>query len=151
MTDNNEETSTEELTLQANATRSRLLRTVEQLDRKRHDVLDVKKQIKEHVAPVAVTGGLIVVGLGAFVGLAIFRALHAAERRRAERKKMIFRLWNHPERAARKQPTSFLGQLFRSVALGVLSAVIMLPARRALAGILDAADPRKRAVLPPAR
>jgi hypothetical protein len=143
--------STEELTLQANATRNRLLKTVEELDRKRHDVLDVKKQVKEHIAPIAVTGGVIVVGLSSLIGLAIFRALHAAERKRAERKKMLFRLWNHPERAARKQPTSFFGQLLRSVALGLASTVIMIPARRAIAGIVDAADPRKRAELPAPR
>jgi hypothetical protein len=123
---------TEELTLLANATRSRLLSTVEQLDRKRRDILDVKKQLKRHLVPLAVAGGAIALLLFTSFGLFIYRMAHASERKRRERRKMLSRLWNHPERAARREPKSFLGQLVRSVTLGIATAMIMIPIRRAL-------------------
>ena len=134
----------EALTVKANRARARLLETVDAIDRKGHDALNVGLQVRKHAEPIALGGGAIVLTIAAGVGLVAYRIATRRERLRHERFSMLRRMWQHPERAARREPTSFFGQLARSVALGLLGAVVLIPAKRLLAErAVDAATRRR--------
>jgi hypothetical protein len=112
----------DELTARANDVRSKLLHTVEVLDRRRHDALDVRRQVAKHAAPLAVTAGVVVVGMVATTALITHRL-----GRRRERMSRFSPVWRRAERAA--PPPSLLAQLGRSLLVGILSAAILIPAQ----------------------
>ena len=134
----------EALTVKANRARARLLETVDAIDRKRHDAFNVGLQVRKHAEPIAIGGGAIVLAVAAGVGLVAYRIATRRERLRHERFSMLRRMWQHPERAARREPTSFFGRVARNVALGLLGAVVLLPARRLLADLAVDAATRRR-------
>ena len=134
----------EALTVKANRARARLLETVDAIDRKRHDAFNVGLQVRKHAEPIAIGGGAIVLAVAAGVGLVAYRIATRRERLRHERFSMLRRMWQHPERAARREPTSFFGRVARNVALGLLGAVVLLPARHLLADLAVDAVTRRR-------
>ena len=58
MDDDNDDV--EALTVKANRARARLLETVDAIDRKGHDALNVGLQVRKHAEPIAIGGGAIV-------------------------------------------------------------------------------------------
>lgn len=129
--------SRDALLREANEVRTKLLRTVEQLDQRRHDTFDVKVQLQRHVRQLAVAGGLLVVATAAAVTLVVQRVSGAASRRRRERWRLARRLWWHPDRAMRAERHSFFGEVARSLLLALVSTAVTLPARRAVAALLE--------------
>ncbi len=127
----------QELAREANEVRSRLLRTVERLDQRRHDTFDLRIQLERHVRQVAVVGALLVVATAGAVALVVHRIATAAQRRRRDRWRLARRAWRHPERAMRGERRSFFGELARSVLLGVATTALTQPARRAVAALLE--------------
>jgi hypothetical protein len=147
MTDNakeeNDADDVEELTVKANRARARLLETVDAIDRKRHDALNLNLQLRKHAEPIAIGGGAIFLAVAGGVGLIAYQMATRSERLRHERFSMLRRLWIHPERAARREPRSFLGQLARNVVLGLLSTAILFPARHLLTHVASGERQRR--------
>jgi hypothetical protein len=122
--------SRDELAREANQVRTKLLRTVEQLDRRRHEALDLRAQLQRHVRQLTVLGGAIFLGTCAAMVVVVHRMSTATQRRRRNRWRLARRMWSHPERALRAdRRTSFLGALLRPVLLALANALVVLPAR----------------------
>jgi hypothetical protein len=132
--------SRDELAREANQVRTKLLRTVEQLDRRRHDALELRVQVQRHMRQLAVAGGAILVGTCAAMVLLVHRISTATERRRRNRWRLVKGAWQHPERALRaERRTSYLGALLRPLLLVLANALVMFPLRRYVARLLPPA------------
>jgi uncharacterized protein (DUF3084 family) len=108
----------------ANQTRTKLLQTVEQLDRRRQTVVDLPLRWTRLLRRLAVTGAVLVVAsAGAFALIAYGMSSWAGRRRRAR--------WHLPRRP-RRQPDSavvvhlgpVLYDLARAVLLPILTAAL---------------------------
>ena len=118
-----EEKTREELEREAERTRARLLETLDVLDRRRHDLLDVRKQVEDHFAPVASAIAIAVLFLGGAIGVAIHDAIDRRRHKGRARVRALARLWQHPDRALRVEEKSFAGELGRKVLMTALSVV----------------------------
>lgn len=134
----------------ANRTRERLVETLSALDERRHELTDVKgqihKQVHEHVKPLAITGGSIVLAVGTVIGVSIYRFATRKERLRQERWNALRRLWNHPERLARKSPPkgSVAAELGRKIVISALTFAAIELTKRSVRQALPAAQPVTR-------
>ena len=115
--------------------RSKLLRTVGELDQRRHRAADLRVQLEQHAKKIAIAGGLLLVATAGVVALAVSRVATAAVRRRRNRWRLAKRLWRHPERAMRAERRSFFGEVARSFLLAVVTTAVTLPVRRLVAGL----------------
>jgi hypothetical protein len=131
--------SRDDLAREANQVRTKLLRTVEQLDQRRHDALDVRRQVQQHVRQLTIAAGVTMVALAGAVALLVHRITTAAERRRRYRWRFAREVWRHPDRAMRAERRSFLGEVTRSVLLTVVSTALAFPARRGVALLMSRA------------
>lgn len=129
--------SRDQLAREANRVRAKLLHTVEQLDQRRHEVLDLRMQIQRHVRQLVLAGGILLVATGASVALIVYRISHAAQRRRRGRWTLARDVWRHPESALRGERRSFFGQVVRSVLLSLVTAALTIPARRFVAQLVE--------------
>ncbi len=132
--------SRDDLTRQANQVRSKLLHTVEVLDQRRHEALDLKLQLQRHVRTVIALAGIALVVTSAAVAFAVHRISTAPERRRRDRRRLLGQMWRHPDRVirgARREGRPFFVELLRSVLLGVASSLVLLPARRGITLLLE--------------
>jgi hypothetical protein len=89
-----------ELEHRADQTRARLLGTIDALDRRRRELLDLKLQIRRHAGDVLAAFGGLLIGIGATAAVVLFRQRQHERRRRRERLQALVRLWKHPERIA---------------------------------------------------
>jgi hypothetical protein len=82
--------------------RQELGRLVAELDRRRHELLDVKLQVRKHPGLVIAAAGVAALLLGGMVGVAVRkRRQHARPTARArETRRALARLLDHPERVA---------------------------------------------------
>jgi hypothetical protein len=144
----NDEEKRELLERSANRTRARLLDTIEALDQRRHEVMDVRgqleRQVEAHMKPLAVVGGLVVTTLGSVLGISIYWAATRRERLRRERWSALRRLWEHPERIARKDPPK--GSMAWSIGRKVLTATLTYVALEATKRMVRTALPTARTV-----
>ncbi|HTQ45153.1 MAG TPA: hypothetical protein VMI75_20475 [Polyangiaceae bacterium] len=130
----------EDLTRQANLVRSKLLRTVEVLDQRRHDALDLKLQLQRHVRQVVVAAGIALVATAVVVAFAVHRISTAPGRRRRNRRILALQMWRRPDlvmRSSRRTGRPFAVELLRSVLLGVGTSLVLLPARRSIKVLLE--------------
>jgi hypothetical protein len=125
--------SREDLTQQAHQVRSQLLRTVAELNQRRHEALDLRSQLKRHLRAFAIGGGLLLVLTAGSVALVVSRIATATSRRRRNRWRLAKDIWRHPERAMRGERRSFLGQMARSLVISVLSTAVSVSTRRLVA------------------
>lgn len=130
MTDHNGK-SRANLEKQANEVRAKLLHTVEQLDQKRHETLDLRVQLDRHLRQLVIFGVVALACTAAVAALVVQRVASAAERRRRMRWSLAKGVWRHPERAMRVQRRrSFFYGLVRAVLLAIATTAITFPARR---------------------
>ncbi len=129
--------SRDDLARQANQVRTKLLRTVEQLDQRRHDALDLRVQMQRHFRQLVIAGGVLVLATAGAVALVVERVATAAQRRRRNRWRLAKRLWFHPDRELRAERRSFLGEIVRAVLLTVVTTALTIPARRAVARLME--------------
>ncbi len=122
--------SREDIAREANRVRAKLLYTVEQLDRRRHNALDIGRRIGSHMVPIAIASGLVAVAMVATVGVAAHRIATARARRRRDRWQRIVSLWNHPGRGLQSQRPSFWSEALRSMGLSLVQWVVSVPVRR---------------------
>jgi hypothetical protein len=125
----------EELTRQANLIKSKLLRTVEVLDQRRHEAVDLKLQLQRHVRQIVAVAGVALVVTSLAVALAVHRISTAPERRRRNRRLLVGQMWRRPDlvmRSARRKGRPVGVELLRSILLGLASTLVLLPARRGI-------------------
>lgn len=134
-----EDRARELLERSANRTRERLVDTLAALDRRRHEVTDhpkelVKYEIRKHGTAVALTATSIILGVGGVIGLSVYRLATREQRRREERWRALRRVWNHPERLARRDPPkgSLASDLGRKVLMSALTWVAVEMTKRSL-------------------
>ena len=133
----------------ANLLRDRLVRTLDELDRRRHDFTSVKAQARRHpeVTVAAAAALLLVVGGGITIGLV--RARSRKARMRQARMEALRRLWWQPERVARRQP-GVLARIGRGLLVATGTAGGMWALRRGAAYAVAMARPLPGAGLRPA-
>jgi hypothetical protein len=132
--------SREDLARQANVVRSKLLRTVEVLDQRRHEALDLKLQVQRHVRQIVAFAGVALVLTAAAVAFTVHRISTAPSRRRHNRRLLFGQMWHRPDlvmRSARRTGRPFAVELLRSILLGVGSTLVLLPARRSIKLLLE--------------
>lgn len=140
MNHNGHNKSRDDLARQANQVRSKLLHTVEVLDQRRHEALDLKLQLQRHVRQIVGMAGAALVLTAGVVAFAVHRLSTAPERRRRDRVRLVRQMWRHPDRVirgARREGRPFLVEVGRSVLLGIASTALLLPARRGITLLLE--------------
>jgi len=90
----------QQLERRANVARARLLGTLDELDRRGHELLDWKLLLRRHSREVSGALGGLAAGVVATAGIVAFREGRRERRRRQERWRAVDRLWHHPERIA---------------------------------------------------
>jgi hypothetical protein len=116
------------LEAEANVARARLVRTLGALDRRRHELADVRLQVRRHAGGVMLAAGVVVGAVGLAVAIDVVRARRRAERRPRARLELLRRLWRRPEELA--PAPSFWGTLARRLALTALGALASQLAKR---------------------
>jgi hypothetical protein len=129
--------SREDLTQEAFEVRSKLLHTVEELDQRRRGAADFRVQFERHARDFAMVGGVVLAVTASAVALLVGRGATAVDRRRRNRWRLAKRLWQKPERAMRAERRSFFGEIARSLLLAIVTTAVTLPARRAVAKLVD--------------
>lgn len=122
----------------ANVVRSRLLRTVDALDARRHQVTEVGVQAKEVAPKVGVSLlGVVALGMGTAFGL---RALFKSRRERlfsyrVQRLLGSFRVEKKP---------SFAAEAFQRIAMTALTVLVTEATRRSFKNVIDGRFPDGR-------
>jgi hypothetical protein len=120
-----EDDETLDLTREADSVRQHLLATVEELDHRRHDALDLRRQVRLHLKTLVATGAVAILAALTGVAALVHRAHTAKQRRRHERAEMLTRLWEHPERVGTQEAKpSLLPSLARTVFLALTSRAV---------------------------
>lgn len=106
---------------------------VAELDRRRHEALDLGLQVRRHPAVVAVVAGLAAIAVG---GLIAFAVRSRRERRRPtvrarEARRALARLLEHPERVASPEP-NLPGKVARALAVAAASTLAKRLVERAV-------------------
>jgi hypothetical protein len=84
---NPEEYPREDLSLEANASRTRLLRAIEELDRRGHDALDVRLQLRRHGREIALAVAALAMAASGMAFLAVEALLAFGRWRRGRRRR----------------------------------------------------------------
>jgi hypothetical protein len=98
--------------------RERLLSTLDELDRRRHALVSLRVQAREHPAALVLVAAVSIAGMGGAVVLAVRRARTRRARLRSRRLLALQRLWSHPERVAPEERG-----VLRSIGMRVLVAI----------------------------
>jgi hypothetical protein len=122
----------EDLLRRSHDMRAKLVRSVERLDERRHDAFDVRKQIQRHLRAAAIAGGLVIVGTAGTAAFVMYRIMTSHQRRRGARWRLAKGMWQNPERELRAQRGPFAGEVLRSLAFSVVTAVLSSRLRRAV-------------------
>lgn len=124
----------------ANVVRSRLLRAVDALDTRRHQVTEIGVQAKEAAPKVGISLlGIAALSVGSFLGL---RALLKSRRERVLTYRVKRLLGALPLRVHKKP--SFAVDAFQRVAMTALTVLVTEATRRALVNVIDGRLPDGR-------
>jgi hypothetical protein len=122
----------------ANLLRSRLTRTIDVLDQRRHEMTNPSVLLTRYRGPLMMAGaaaiGLTALGLG----VAALRGRARAKRINRERWRLLGHLWRHPEEITARP--SLPSELLRRIVVGALSFAALHLVRRGLAATLP--EPR---------
>jgi hypothetical protein len=119
--------SRDDLANEANVIRGRLMHTIEQLDRRRHEAFDLRLQLRRHMAQIGLIGALAIIATGIAVGVVVDRIRTAADRRRQARRRLLMTVWRHPDRVLRAQRAPLYLEALRSLGLSLLTAALAVP------------------------
>lgn len=121
----------ERLERRANVIRSRLLRTIDALDTRRHQVVE----ITGHVRRLAVPAAAIVAGVALLVAGATFAIGRFLKRRVERRLSVRFRKWIAP--MVQPPKPSLLEEIVRKVTLTAVTIIASELAKRAAKNVVD--------------
>jgi hypothetical protein len=117
-----------EMELRADVARDRLLDTISAIDRRRHEVMDWRLQLRQHLTQLALVSAAVVGGLAIVIGAGLYRAKLLVDHRRRERVRALGRFWQHPERMATQQRG---GPLRAALMSGFITLLTLAAARMA--------------------
>jgi hypothetical protein len=129
---NPNEESRAEIVEAANRARAKLLHTVEELDKRGHEVTDVRLQLVRHPAAVAFAASVGALALAGLAELVVRRWAPAPAMRSRERRELLLALLLDPRRTLREQRRPFLLDAVRSIALSTIAAIATIPVRHLL-------------------
>jgi hypothetical protein len=135
-----DELTRENLEREAERVRARLMSTLDVLDRRRHDALDVRAQVQRHVVPVAAVGAGLVLLVGGAIGLSSYRAIDRRRHKSRERVRAFWRIWKNPERTGSYEPRSVLSAALRKALVAAASMVAVELTKRAVRAMAAPAD-----------
>ena len=117
------DTTTDQRRLEANANRlrSRLARTLESLDRRRHDAMNVRVQVGKHPVSLAVLGDKAIAAIDGKIGMSMYRSRNPWRRMLKQRTDALVRAWKHPDRSGKPAKDPFVADIARSVAISLAS------------------------------
>jgi len=115
----------EYLEKEADLARAKLLGTIGELDRRRHELLDLRLQLRRHAGDILSIFGGLMIGASATATVLVLRERRREQRLRKERVRAVARLWKHPERIAARR--SALGAALRMtlVALAAMATTMV--------------------------
>ena len=107
-------------------------RTLQELDRRRHDALDVGLQIRRHAAAAGIAGAAVLLAIGGAVLLVVLRLRSRPRRLRHERWEGLRRAWTHPKwvAAPAHSPWRDMGVKVGTAALSQAARVLIQQATR---------------------
>ena len=124
--------------------REELSALVGEADRRRHEIMDVRGQVKRHAVTVAL-GAAAALGAGAalvWLGIERARRRDRLAARGGRLRQAVARMVDHPERVAADQTIS--ARIFAAAASTLVAAVVSKVANRALDGLLQRPRPKPR-------
>ena len=121
----------------ADQARDRLMVTLDALDRRRHELFDVRKQIQRHPAAAASLSAGAVAMLG-LLGFVIWRVSRKEQHVWRERAHALQRAWQHPHRLASSKQAPFGAELGRRVLLGLAAFFAIELGKRGIGRLLAA-------------
>jgi hypothetical protein len=133
-----------ELERQADLARARLLGTLDAIDKRRHELFDVRMQLRRHGAQIRFGAAAVLTAAFLASGLRALSTQRRRDRMGRERLRAAGRLWRHPERLAlRRRP------LWETIAANVVIAIVAFAAAEATWQVVDGRRRLPRAPLPP--
>jgi hypothetical protein len=111
--------SRQNLEEEANLTRAKLLGTIGELDRRRHELFDIRLQLRRHADDLLSIAGGLVFGVAATAAVLVVRERRRERRLREARLHALGRLWRHPERVAPRG--SIVGTIVRMALVALAS------------------------------
>ncbi|WP_426735174.1 hypothetical protein [Myxococcus faecalis] len=133
----------------ADRIRDELLLTLEELDRRRGRMLDVRYQVRQHSSALVAAGAVAMVLVGSGVGLAIYRARRRDEILRKKRRKALQRAWENPDQVASSSKERPIGvELGRKLVLIFATALATAVAKNSVQTLVPARQPPSPASLP---
>jgi hypothetical protein len=139
----------ESLARQADDVRTKLMRTVERLDQRRHRLQGLRTEVKEQVKRVAVTAALVLLAAAGAAAYTVERLAGAATRRRRQRWRLAKEAWTHPAASmamlrgthrAMRSERSFFAEVIRALLLTIVTTAVTIPARRTVAALMQGRD-----------
>jgi len=140
----------DDLEMRANLLRERLVRALDEIDRRRTEITEEITHVRERVqvvSPRVIKGGIKVgraaalFGAGLGLAIVVHRMRTRDERLRRERIRALQRLWTHPEWVARKRQQSVIGGIARKLLIGVCTSTAMFLLRRSVKTALGMGKP----------
>jgi hypothetical protein len=123
--------SREQVERAADRIREDFLATLKELERRRHQAMDFRYQVRTHRALLIGVGASVGALIAAAWGLARLKARRRRATLRQQRWKALGRAWRHPRRLATKAPGRPLpAELGRKASTAFLSALAVQLARR---------------------
>jgi len=114
----------EQLVLRVDEARAKLLHTVEQLDCRRREALDLGRQMRRHLGLLVIAGGVVLLATAGAIAL-VTRGINALGRqRRLDRWRIPKDLGLHRIRALRPRQRPLLNEVARSLLLPLLSVAV---------------------------
>lgn len=117
-------------------TRQRLGELLAELSRRRHELTDVKLQMRRHVVPLAVAAGALLAGLATLIGVAIHRRRsgHVLALRARRVRQALGRVVAHPELVAKPRP-NVGAKVASAAATALVGVVVKAMAQRAVSRV----------------
>jgi hypothetical protein len=130
--------------------REELSGLVGELDRRRHELLDVKLQVKRHAVGVALTGVALVSAASGLVWLGAWRAQRRARvlSRAGRLREAVSRIIDKPERVAAE--ATIPGKIFTAAATAAVATLVKKGLERAVNAALEKRRVRSETVRPTA-
>ena len=120
----NDQEPREQLVLRVDEVRANLLHTVEQLDRRRREVLDFGLQMRRHLGLLVVAGAVVLLATAGAIVLVTRRIVTLWGRRRLNRWRVPRNLRLHRIRALRSQRRPLFNEVARSFLLSLLNVAV---------------------------
>jgi hypothetical protein len=127
----------EDIARQANVVRSKLMRTVEELDHRRNQMKGLRVEVEHQVKSALAVGALVLVASIAAAAYTVQRITGSASRLRRARWRFARQVWMHPDRAMRAERGSFFEEVIRSLLLAIATTAVTMPARRAVGVLVE--------------